>query len=512
MVLALILIYMVATLLPLVAYPPSRLAAFLRDHTPGNLATKAIETGVHVSRKFHMKFLEHAALAGLGVSVHIGTVIAGGFAAIAINRPAIPKAKARRALFVLVGGFAIISLLALGSAESLNIPTIITYLIAATVFARASSDAGFGAFFEPDIKEGEMPLDAIRRSRRRFLRGTLAAVVGFVVGGLLVSKSRRSKVPVNASIVKADFPFEMPPAEVAFDKIDGLSPEFTSNDDFYNVDINIIKPVVNHETWTLKIRGLVDDPYELDYRTMQTSFPVVEMAHTLSCISNEVGGDLISTSVWRGVRLKDVLQRAKVKDSAIELIFRAAEGYSDSITIDKAMEDTTLLVFGMDSKPLPREHGFPARLIVPGIYGMKNVKWLKEIEATDQDYQGYWQVRGWSDVARVKTQSRIDVPFDSARAAPDSKIAGIAWAGNRRIMNVEVSEDGGSTWRPAVLKRELSPVAWRLWAADIKPGRTGTRKVMVRATDGEGSLQDPNSTKPHPNGASGYDSAIFFVE
>jgi hypothetical protein len=176
----------------------------------------------------------------------------------------------------------------------------------------------------------------------------------------------------------------------------------------------------------------------------------------------------------------------------------------------KAMEDTTLVVFGMNGEPLPTEHGFPARIIVPGIYGMKNVKWLTNITAVDHHYRGYWEVRGWDDVARVKTESRIDVPASAGSVHLPARLAGVAWAGDRGIAKVEVSDDGGTTWRPAVLKRELSPVAWRLWATDISPG-TGPRRVLVRATDGTGAVQTSAPADPHPSGASGYDFVTFQV-
>ena len=516
MVLALVVIYFVSTLLPLVTYTPVRLAGLVRDHTPGDFATKAIETGVHLSRKLKLKILEHAAIGALSFAVQLGVVVAGGIGAIAINAAATQSAKAKRAIWLLAIALALNCLLALASPSGMNVPAFVTYFAASLVYARTSSDVALGKAFGTEVVGEETPLDAMRRSRRRFLRRAFAAIIGFLVGGGVIAKMRTSNAPVSASIAPADFPYEKPASDVGFDRIRGLTPEFTSNEDFYNVDINIVKPAINHETWRLKVRGLVVSPHELDYRSMQSDFPVVEMPHTLSCISNEVGGDLISTTVWRGVRLRDVLKRAELKDGVIEIIFRSAEGYSDSISLDKALEETTLLVFGMNGVALPREHGFPARIIVPGIYGMKNVKWLTEIEATKTNYQGYWQVRGWSDLAEVKTQSRIDVPFDSERVTLDAahppRIAGVAWAGDRGIMRVEVSEDAGVTWRPAVLKREISPRTWRLWAADIKPGKSGSRKVLVRATDGNGSTQEAGRTKTHPDGASGLDSVTFFVE
>jgi DMSO/TMAO reductase YedYZ molybdopterin-dependent catalytic subunit len=165
----------------------------------------------------------------------------------------------------------------------------------------------------------------------------------------------------------------------------------------------------------------------------------------------------------------------------------------------------------MNGEALNTEHGFPARIIVPDIYGMKNVKWLTEVEAVDVDYQGYWMVRGWSDEAQVKTQSRFDVPSDTATVKRGARLAGVAWAGDRGIRRVEISTDRGKTWKPAVLKRELSNRTWRLWAAELESG-TGQVRVMVRAVDGEGDVQTAEGSRPHPSGATGYHLLDLTVE
>jgi DMSO/TMAO reductase YedYZ molybdopterin-dependent catalytic subunit len=382
------------------------------------------------------------------------------------------------------------------------------YAVAAYGYARVTAGVSLGRILDPEVRQGETPLDAMRRSRRSFLgRGiALGGVVLLVGGGGLRFFRHRPKV----KILDAAKPFVPPPADPTFPDVAGLSPEITPTAEFYNVDIDFLKPSVDATTWRLSLEGLVTSPFEVTYAGLQGSFEVVEMAHTLSCISNDVGGDLISTAVWRGVRLKDVLAKAGLGPTVSEIIFKSTEGYSDSIPLAKANEDTTLVVFGMNGDVLPKEHGFPARIIVPGIYGMKNVKWLTTITAVDHHYKGYWEVRGWDDVARVKTESRIDVPSSADSVHLPAKLAGVAWAGDRGIVKVEVSDDGGSTWRPAVLKRELSPVAWRLWATDISPGK-GPRRVLVRATDGTGEVQTSEPADPHPSGASGYDFVTFQV-
>lgn len=495
-------IYAVSWLIPKVVFPPVAFADILRDATPGDIATGFIEG------------LKHTAKNLLALAVNLMSVGAGGFAGMLVLREQSPVKRSRLALWAAAALISLASLLAVSSPQGFSFIGLFTYIAAGYVFARMTSNLPLSTAFEPAITGDETPLDAIQRSRRRFIVRVAAAVGGLVVGGTLMLKLMMNKTHVAVAIAKPIDKFIPPADDPDFPEVAGLSPEVTPTDSFYNVDINIIKPAVDHETWKLKIHGLVDKPYELTYKTLQSDFEIVEMAHTLSCISNEVGGDLISTAVWRGVRLKDVLERGGLEDGVVDVVFRAAEGYSDSIPLAKAMEETTLVVFGMNGIPLPREHGFPARIIVPGIYGMKNVKWLTEIEAYAEDYKGYWMVRGWSDIARVKTESRIDVPFDTETVKIGQKpgvLAGVAWAGDRGVTKVEVSADDGRTWTDAVLKREFAPFAWRLWIADL-PKKTGRQRVMVRAVDKLGAVQTAATSRPHPDGASGYDSVIFDIE
>ena len=159
----------------------------------------------------------------------------------------------------------------------------------------------------------------------------------------------------------------------------------------------------------------------------------------------------------------------------------------------------------MNDRSLPRAHGFPARIIAPGIYGMKNVKWLERIEVVDYDYRGYWQRSdGWDNVAEIKTASRVDVPQELTSAGPGGMVAGLAWAGDRGVRRVEVSLDGGASWVPATLRRELAEAAWRQWRLALPAGTSGRLRLKVRAVDGRGDLQTPRPAPPHPSGASGY--------
>jgi DMSO/TMAO reductase YedYZ molybdopterin-dependent catalytic subunit len=438
-------------------------------------------------------------------------VAAGGLVGIWVHQGESDARKARRV--ITAGAVLVVAslLLALGDVNGITPVAVVIYTVAALVFAKMCLDTPLLAAVEPRrAKDGETPLDAMSGSRRNFLVRAAWAIGGLLAGGSILRAVLKRRDTPKVTIVEAARPY-LAPDDDDFPVIPGHTPEITATENFYNVDINIVKPVVDHLDWRLKVHGLVDSPYELTYDTMQSDFEVVEMAHTLTCISNEVGGDLISTAIWRGVRLKEVLDRAELKDGIVDIVFRGAEGYSDSIPLAEALQSDTLLVFGMNGEALNAEHGFPARIIVPNIYGMKNVKWLTEIEAVATDYQGYWMVRGWSDEAVVRTQSRFDVPSGNERVRTGDRLAGIAWAGDRGIRRVEISTDRGKTWSPAVLKRELSNRTWRLWASELKAG-PGKVRVLVRAVDGEGDVQSAQGSRPHPAGATGYHMLDLTVE
>jgi hypothetical protein len=286
-----------------------------------------------------------------------------------------------------------------------------------------------------------------------------------------------------------------------FPEIDNLALEVTPTRDFYQVSKNAFDPEVDVRRWKLEVMGLVDNTLSLTYDQLK-ALPSVEQYATLACISNEVGGDLIGNALWRGVRLKDVLAEAGLKQGVVDIVLRASDDYSDSIPLDRAMADGTLLVYEMNGDPLTSEHGFPVRLLVPGIYGMKNVKWITKIEAVDFDFRGYWQRRGWDDRAEYKTMARIDAPAHSVTG--EATIAGIAFAGDRGVSKVEVSTDAGKTWGQAVIKSALSAFSWVLWDKTWAPEQAGKHRVVVRATDGRGITQTPQQAPPAPSGSSGY--------
>jgi DMSO/TMAO reductase YedYZ molybdopterin-dependent catalytic subunit len=295
----------------------------------------------------------------------------------------------------------------------------------------------------------------------------------------------------------------------------GVRPQLTPAEQLYIVQATFSPPRVDASQWRLVIKGLVDHPLTLSYDELR-ALPRIDQTSTLTCISNQVGGNLIGNITWSGTRLRDLLQHAGIQPGAVDVVLRSLEGYTDSIPLERALSPQNLVAYGMDGAALTRNHGFPARLIVPGIYGMKNVKWLKEIEVVAEDYQGFWQKRGWSDTAIVKTQSTIDtgnaaLGNDQTVQLEHGKVVlgGYAFAGERGISAVEVQIDGGD-WQAAQLKHPTSRLTWREWryAWAAKPGK---HSVTVRATDGTGQLQTTESAPPHPDGASGWHTLELVV-
>jgi DMSO/TMAO reductase YedYZ molybdopterin-dependent catalytic subunit len=297
------------------------------------------------------------------------------------------------------------------------------------------------------------------------------------------------------------------PGDAAFAHIAGLSPRVTPTADHYVVDEELFDPQIDPKTWRLQVFGLVDRELNLTYQEL-LSMPAVEQYFTLECISNQVGGDLMSTARWTGVPMHLILEKAGVKSGALEVVSRAVGGYSDSLPMDDALRPGTMVAIGMNGMALPRAHGFPARVLAPGHYGMKQPKWLESLEVVDQPYQGYWERRGWSKTAIVKTTSRTDTT--GANAAP-YMLAGVAFAGDRGISKVEVSFDKGSSWKEADLESELSAFTWRRWRLPYTPTTTGTVEALVRATDGDGRLQPATVADTYPSGASGFQEISFDV-
>jgi len=297
-----------------------------------------------------------------------------------------------------------------------------------------------------------------------------------------------------------------PAAELMFQLVaDKLPAEVTDSDHFYVISKNFSDPVVRQDKWRLMVDGMVERPTMLAYEDL-LALPSTTFLRTMECISNDIGGNLISNGQWTGVPLRIVLERAGVRSGAIKVQFGCDDGYSTAIPIAEAMEEQTILAYQLNGAPLPERHGFPTRLIFPAHYGMKNPKWITRITVTSDDYLGYWERQGWSDASVVQTMARIDTPTRKDRLAVGAPavIAGIAYAGKRGIAGVEVSTDDGKSWQQAALQSPLGALTWVFWAHQWTPPNAGEFKVLARATDGGGTLQPAESTPPIPLGATGY--------
>ena len=295
-------------------------------------------------------------------------------------------------------------------------------------------------------------------------------------------------------------------AKSLFDRIKGLLPEVTPTDKFYVVSKNPagLDPKVDAAKWTLEISGLVGAPVKLTYDQIR-AMPSVTRYHTLECISNEVGGDLIGNALWKGVRFRDVMALAGgVNPKAIRFALRCADGYTEGIPVIEAMHQDSMLAYEINGQRLPFNHGFPVRMLVPGLFGMKNPKWLTKIEAVSTQFTGYWQASGWSDEAVVKTTSIFHVPGRRPVPPGEVELGGVAYSGDRGIQEVEVSPDNGKTWLKAEIKKPLGKYTWVLWAAVWTATGPGEYTLKARARDGTGLLQTVQEAPTLPDGATGY--------
>jgi len=293
----------------------------------------------------------------------------------------------------------------------------------------------------------------------------------------------------------------------------GLSPVITPTRDFYRIDTALVLPDVDPGDWSLRIDGMVDRPLTFTYDELLAR-PMVEQVITIACVSNPVGGDLVGTAVWQGVPLADLLDEAGVQPGAEQLVGRSVDGFTVGFPTAAATDGRAALVaVGMNGEPLPVRHGFPARLVVSGLYGyVSATKWLRQIELTTWDgFDAYWIPRGWAKEAPIRTQSRIDVPTTRATLRPGPvPIAGVAWAPDVGIAAVEVQVDD-EPWQQAELSEPLSDDAWRQWI-HVWDATPGLHRLRVRATDRTGATQPEGPRPVLPDGAEGWHTRRVTVE
>lgn len=360
-------------------------------------------------------------------------------------------------------------------------------------------------------------------TRRQVLARSGGAIgVLALAGGVTGAIGRSIRARFSASESRAALRLPRPSASLADISeavtvdVPGVSEFFTPNETFYRIDTALVVPQLRAEDYKLSVTGMVDNTLNLSFDDLTTR-NVEQHDITLTCVSNTVGGELIGNARWLGVRLDELLADAGVDPAATQVVGRSVDGYTCGFPVEAATDGRNALVaFGMNGEPLPLEHGFPARLIVPGLYGyISATKWLTEIELTTfEDFEQYWVPRGYADRAPIKIQSRIDsidglgtleVNDDGVAA-----IGGVAWAQTRGISAVEV-KIGDGEWEQAELGEALNDDTWRQWAFRFTPTKTGRIEITTRATDGNGEVQTPDRVDPLPNGASGQHQIVVFV-
>jgi DMSO/TMAO reductase YedYZ molybdopterin-dependent catalytic subunit len=530
MVVAFGIVELVHGLYPLVPSVLVAVAQRIIELTPGDFATRAVSA------------LGKANIPILVAFTVLGTLALAGFLA---------YLSLRSRIFALVG---VVFLAAVALAAAFTEPlidpvaTVLTLLGALGIGAgvsffllrtsglleRGTATEAAGEAEEGPVQSAPQPFvgrsreahseGGIAVSRRNFVVVSgVAAVAGLAAGGA----GRLLSTGEGAAVAGAD-PAPLQPsqrgggagssgsealpeaaAEASLD-VEGMPPLFTPNEDFYLIDTAISSPRINRDRWTLNITGAVDNPIELSYDDL-LSLPTREADITLSCISNEVGGGLISNARWTGVLLSDVLQEAglsqdKIASASEQLVGRSVDDWTSGFPTEIAFDGREALVaFGMNDEELPLKHGYPVRLVIPGLYGyVSATKWLTEIELTDWGFDAYWIKRGWSKEGPIVTQSRIDtVSDDSTVSAGTRPVGGVAWAPHRGIDRVEVSTDDGETWNDARLAAQLDVDVWRQYVYDWE-AEPGEYTLKVRATDGEGETQTEEEAAPQPSGATGY--------
>ncbi|MCG5434331.1 molybdopterin-dependent oxidoreductase [Mycobacterium sp. MYCO198283] len=357
--------------------------------------------------------------------------------------------------------------------------------------------------------------DDVDGNRRRSLAALGVLVAGVVSGvvGVVVTRQLRSVSGERSALTVPRPATPAPPIPPTVQPPGVALPRFvTPTADFYRIDTALSVPQLSRNDWRLRIHGLVDREVTFTFDDLD-AFDVVEEVVTLTCVSNTIGGDLISNAVWTGYRVRDLLARAGVSPEADMVLSTSIDGFTAGTPVEALRDNPdSLLAIAMNGEPLPDQHGYPARLVVPGLYGyVSATKWVVDLELTRFDRaQAYWTKLGWSARGPIKTQSRIDVPrYGQKLAAGDTVFGGVAWAQPRGVRAVEIRIDDGD-WRPAELGAAYSDDTWRLWRYPWT-ATPGEHRITVRAIDGTGAVQTAEVAAPVPDGATGLHSVAFTV-
>ncbi|WP_280427507.1 molybdopterin-dependent oxidoreductase [Nocardia brasiliensis] len=493
--------------------PLAALGGTVVDHTPDGVREWAIDTfGTNDKAVLYLC---------MGV---VAVLVAGLVGA--LERTARPAGSA---LLVVFGVLAAIAAVARTSASG-ALPTIVgvavgsyalrllTERIETAASARQASETPSAAsrpITLPASAPAE-PAGTAAPERRRVLQGLalvggLAVVTG--VGGRLLGTGRRDVSGERAAVELPQPSAPEAPVAPGVDlRVPGLTPYLTSNSDFYRIDTALIVPQVSKDDWSLRIHGMVDREIRLTWADLANR-PAVERMVTLACVSNPVGGDLIGNARWLGYRLDELLAEAGPHPDADMVLSHSTDGWTAGTPLSVLTDGRdALLAVGMNGEPLPVVHGYPARLVVPGLYGyVSATKWVTELEVTRFDRAtAYWTRRGWSALGPIKTGTRIDTPRPRSRIKQGRiAVAGVAWAQHRGIRGVEVQIDNGP-WQPARLAEEQSVDTWRQWVYDWD-ATPGTHTLRARATDATGETQTAERRDVVPDGATGHPTVTLQV-
>ena len=522
---ALTAILFLADMLAGLPFIPFDIFDFASRNMPGPLLTFGIDVMVDMIIMLNLGEISTAAktaeqLMGLAGFLALGAL------AIALMHALLNRSKSRaRSLYPgLIFGLAagvimmLISLQVNLTATAAMPAQVIWVLIVFSVWALSANwiynDLAHGdAKTKIDDETGEtIVVDAL--NRRQFMirvggASALLTVVGAGLGAFIANRPGPGQVASDVPDGVSDALDDLPNVQDNLEPAPGTRPEYTPLDDHYRIDISSRPPVIDSGEWRLEVTGLVDNPVSLSLQDLYSDFERVERFITLSCISNRIGGTLISTTKWSGFRMSDFLDRVQPQADAVSLKITGADGFDEYVNLDVIRaDDRIMFAYEWDDQPLKQKHGFPLRIYIPDRYGMKQPKWIESIEFVSAWQEGYWVRRGWSVEAMVNTTSVVDAVASDGIVKDDQgylvPIGGIAYGGAKRISRVEISVNDGD-WQPASLRQPLSELTWVIWRYDWR-FQEGDYRFAVRAYDGDGNLQSLEQRGTRPDGATGVHS------
>ena len=470
-----------------------------------SIGTVVIDISPKWLKNFAISAFGTADKAVLAIGIVVVALLIGWFVGKASTKRPLPMVIA----FVVAGVVGIAAQLADSQGEP-------AAAVASTMVAMAAGMATwYGLVSWSQQSAAEATGDIEDSSRRRFVIGLAGAATVTIVSIGVGRAMLRSRAEAQRASLELPQPIEraLDPTAANDFGLPGVPPIVVSGTTFYRIDTALVVPSIDPDEWKLKITGLVDREVEFSYQDLN-EMDLVERYVTLACVSNEVGDRLVGNALWTGIPLGALLDEAGVQAGADQIVGRSIDGWTAGFPTELAYDGRdALLALGMNREVLPADHGFPARLVIPGLYGyVSATKWITEIELTTWDaFDGYWIPRGWSKEGPIKTQSRIDRPKRRDDIKPGVfTLAGVAWAPTRGIDMVEVQVDDGE-WVQAELSEPLSDNAWVQWKVDADLAE-GDHTAIVRATDGTGTTQSPIPVPPDPNGAEGWHTVQFKVE